>query len=220
MWLCNGVRCCPAGAQGPRPDHDRESHLRQLPACTSPTLPRPGPPLAQTAVLNAAMPGRPSPNFSFSSTSEQAAPLRVDGGLPASRAQPVRHGTKEEPGVFAGFVGDGVDKNKQFPQGRYLITKKLGSGTYGKVLGCTDKKYNLPVAIKIVRKDPPIYKEAAKKEIAGGTHVATVCMSFSASALACAAWRQAARNSRIAIQLCRWNCKHLARIFCSTRCIC
>eukprot|EP00802_Teleaulax_amphioxeia_P001624 Tamp_01626.p1 GENE.Tamp_01626~~Tamp_01626.p1 ORF type:complete len:842 (-),score=141.30 Tamp_01626:2391-4916(-) len=126
-------------------------------------------------VLNAAMPGRPSPNFSFSSTSEQAAPLRVDGGLPASRAQPVRHATKEEPGVFAGFVGDGVDKNKQFPQGRYLITKKLGSGTYGKVLGCTDKKYNLPVAIKIVRKDPPIYKEAAKKEIAvlrhlGGTH--------------------------------------------------
>jgi dual-specificity kinase len=86
-----------------------------------------------------------------------------------------RRDGKEEPGVFAGFIGDGVDKSKEFPSGRYTITKKLGSGTYGKVLGCVDKKYNLPVAIKIVRKDPPIYKESAKKEIAvlrhlGGTH--------------------------------------------------
>ena len=80
-----------------------------------------------------------------------------------------------EKGVFNGYVGDGVDMSKQFPQGRYTISSKLGAGTYGKVLACIDKKYNLPVAIKIVRKDPPIYKEAAVKEIAvlrhlGGTH--------------------------------------------------
>ena len=64
---------------------------------------------------------------------------------------------------------------KQFPAGRYTISKKLGAGVYGKVLGCVDQKYNLPVAIKIVRKDPPIYRDAAKKEITvlrhlGGTH--------------------------------------------------
>jgi len=80
-----------------------------------------------------------------------------------------------EKGVFNGYVGDGVDMSKQFPLGRYTISSKLGAGTYGKVLACIDKKYNLPVAIKIVRKDPPIYKEAAVKEIAvlrhlGGTH--------------------------------------------------
>ena len=106
---------------------------------------------------------RPSPNFSFTSSSEQT-PVRANGAL-LSGGRPST--TKDEPGVFAGYVGDGVDKNKQFPQGRYTISNKLGSGTYGKVLGCVDKKYNLPVAIKIVRKDPPIYKEAAKKEIAG-----------------------------------------------------
>ena len=82
---------------------------------------------------------------------------------------------KEEPGVFAGYVGDSVDRCKQFPAGRYTISKKLGAGVYGKVLGCVDQKYNLPVAIKIVRKDPPIYRDAAKKEITvlrhlGGTH--------------------------------------------------
>ncbi len=83
--------------------------------------------------------------------------------------------------MFAGFIGDAVDRNQQYPQGRYVITAKLGSGTYGKVLACTDKKYNLPVAIKIVRKDPPIYKEAAKKEIAGGTSVATLYTFFTTS---------------------------------------
>ena len=96
-------------------------------------------------------------------------------GKPVAVRSPQVRPMKEEPGVFAGFIGDGVDKSSPYPQGRYTISNKLGSGTYGKVLGCVDKKYNLPVAIKIVRKDPPIYKEAAKKEIAvlrhlGGTH--------------------------------------------------
>ncbi len=106
---------------------------------------------------------------------------RPSGKLPIAAGNPVRSSTKEEPGVFAGFIGDAVDRNQQYPQGRYVITAKLGSGTYGKVLACTDKKYNLPVAIKIVRKDPPIYKEAAKKEIAGGTSVATLYTFFTTS---------------------------------------
>jgi len=106
-----------------------------------------------------------SPNFSFSN-------LNDGGALPPARNIPARAAAKDEPGVFAGFIGDGVDRNMEFPQGRYIISNKLGSGTYGKVLGCVDKKYNLPVAIKIVRKDPPIYKEAAKKEIAVLRHLA------------------------------------------------
>jgi serine/threonine protein kinase len=82
---------------------------------------------------------------------------------------------KYEKGVFYGYFGDGLDISTQYPQGRYTINSKLGAGTYGKVFACVDNKYNLPVAIKIVRKDPPIYKEAAMKEIAvlghlGGTH--------------------------------------------------
>ncbi|EKX31268.1 hypothetical protein GUITHDRAFT_91235 [Guillardia theta CCMP2712] len=81
----------------------------------------------------------------------------------------------QDSGHFVGYVGDSINRSKDFPSGRYIIKRKLGAGTYGKVLECTDKKYNLPVAVKIVRRDPPIYKEAAKKEIKvlrylGGTH--------------------------------------------------
>jgi len=121
----------------------------------------------------------PSPNFSFSNLNDGGAAsgpgaMQAMGAmpLPPVRNIPARAAAKDEPGVFAGFIGDGVDRNKEFPQGRYTISNKLGSGTYGKVLGCVDKKYNLPVAIKIVRKDPPIYKEAAKKEIAVLRHLA------------------------------------------------
>jgi serine/threonine protein kinase len=105
--------------------------------------------------------------------------LAFEHPLPSKNQPPAKlvemQQKSNEKGVFNGYVGDGVDMSKQFPQGRYTISSKLGAGTYGKVLACIDKKYNLPVAIKIVRKDPPIYKEAAVKEIAvlrhlGGTH--------------------------------------------------
>ena len=45
--------------------------------------------------------------------------------------------------------------------------KLLGSGTYGKVVECEDHKYNKThVAIKLVRREPPLYKISAKNEIA------------------------------------------------------
>jgi hypothetical protein len=71
----------------------------------------------------------------------------------------------EEAGHFFSAVGKRIDKQAQFPTGRYQITRKLGSGQYGKVLECVDEKYGVKVAVKIVRRDPPIYREAAKKEI-------------------------------------------------------
>lgn len=41
---------------------------------------------------------------------------------------------REEAGHFFSSVGETVDKSSDFPGGRYVIVRKLGSGTYGKVL--------------------------------------------------------------------------------------
>jgi hypothetical protein len=69
-----------------------------------------------------------------------------------------------EEGHFVWVVGCVFDKCSEFPSGRYIGSSIIGSGTYGKVIGCTDKKYKAPVAIKVVRSSIE-YKAAAVREI-------------------------------------------------------
>eukprot|EP00284_Hemiselmis_tepida_P009805 CAMPEP_0174923108 /NCGR_PEP_ID=MMETSP1355-20121228/6361_1 /TAXON_ID=464990 /ORGANISM="Hemiselmis tepida, Strain CCMP443" /LENGTH=256 /DNA_ID=CAMNT_0016168763 /DNA_START=46 /DNA_END=816 /DNA_ORIENTATION=- len=62
-------------------------------------------------------------------------------------------------------MGSGIDVSSEYPEGRYLAMKVLGSGTYGKVLLCGDAKYKgTGVAIKLVRRDSAPYRKAAKME--------------------------------------------------------
>lgn len=64
-------------------------------------------------------------------------------------------------------TGSTIDKQEPFPRGRYVVVKLLGSGTYGKVVECEDNKYNKThVAVKLVRREPPLYRTSAKNEIA------------------------------------------------------
>jgi len=91
--------------------------------------------------------------------------------------------------------GQTIDRSAPFTNGRYTIVKLLGTGTYGKVVQCQDQKYNgAGVAIKLVRREPPLYRVSAKNEIAilrdlGGKHgtlkllrdfehLGHVCMTF------------------------------------------
>ena len=75
--------------------------------------------------------------------------------------------------VVNGEDGHFVFRNRQaigifipdFPSGRYICQKLLGSGTYGKVVQCEDLKYNVPCAVKITRRGIQAYKDAATKEI-------------------------------------------------------
>lgn len=64
-------------------------------------------------------------------------------------------------------TGSKIDFTRPFTQGRYTVVKLLGSGTYGKVVKCEDHKYNRAgVAVKLVRREPPLYRVSAKNEIA------------------------------------------------------
>jgi serine/threonine protein kinase len=69
-----------------------------------------------------------------------------------------------EEGHFVWAAGCVFDRCSDFPSGRYLGSSIIGRGTYGKVIGCIDKKYNAQVAIKIVRSSIE-YKAAAIREI-------------------------------------------------------
>ncbi|KAJ1484925.1 hypothetical protein T484DRAFT_1795434, partial [Baffinella frigidus] len=91
-------------------------------------------------------------------------PWMPGGGANKAASSPAP-ALREEPGHFFSAVGKRIEKSIQFPLGRYEIKRKLGSGQYGKVLECVDEKYGVRVAVKIVRRDPPIYRDAAKKEI-------------------------------------------------------
>ena len=71
----------------------------------------------------------------------------------------------DEVGHFVFKIGDCIDKSKDFPDGRYKIVKQLGSGTYGKVVLCEDRKYQgAKVAVKLVRTQH-LYRQSAKTEI-------------------------------------------------------
>ena len=102
---------------------------------------------------------------------------------------------EDEVGHFQVQVGAPIDMNEPFRNGRYNVVRLLGSGTYGKVVEAEDNKYNKThVAIKLVRREPPLYRVSAKNEIAilreldgrFGTlkllrefdHLGHVCMSF------------------------------------------
>ena len=71
-----------------------------------------------------------------------------------------------EHGHFVIKPGTMIDFAPPYTSGRYKTIQLLGHGTYGKVVLCEDKKYNNTlVAVKLVRKSPPIYKQAALNEI-------------------------------------------------------
>jgi len=72
---------------------------------------------------------------------------------------------EDEHGHFKVIIGSLIDQCDGFPSGRYRIIKLLGSGTYGKVVKCEDKKYNASVAVKLVRREPHLYRVSAKNEI-------------------------------------------------------
>eukprot|EP00288_Rhodomonas_lens_P011944 CAMPEP_0177746544 /NCGR_PEP_ID=MMETSP0484_2-20121128/30917_1 /TAXON_ID=354590 /ORGANISM="Rhodomonas lens, Strain RHODO" /LENGTH=295 /DNA_ID=CAMNT_0019261283 /DNA_START=260 /DNA_END=1144 /DNA_ORIENTATION=+ len=93
----------------------------------------------------------------------QAAPRR--SSLSSQNTTPRAPIAPEDIGHFVGTVGDSIDRSAQYPRGRYCIIRKLGAGVYGKVLEVEDRKYNARVAIKIIRREPPVYREAVKKEI-------------------------------------------------------
>ena len=56
------------------------------------------------------------------------------------------------------------DRYDEYPDGRYVGLSLVGSGTFGKVVECLDKKYKARVAIKVVRK-LVAYQSAAEREI-------------------------------------------------------
>mmetsp|Transcript_34653 Transcript_34653/g.80997 ORF Transcript_34653/g.80997 Transcript_34653/m.80997 type:complete len:708 (-) Transcript_34653:130-2253(-) len=73
----------------------------------------------------------------------------------------------DEIGHFQVVEGARIDFTPPFKNGRYSVVKQLGSGTYGKVILCEDHKYNRAgVAVKLVRREPPLYRVSAKNEIA------------------------------------------------------
>eukprot|EP00286_Rhodomonas_abbreviata_P001968 CAMPEP_0181291424 /NCGR_PEP_ID=MMETSP1101-20121128/1959_1 /TAXON_ID=46948 /ORGANISM="Rhodomonas abbreviata, Strain Caron Lab Isolate" /LENGTH=897 /DNA_ID=CAMNT_0023395813 /DNA_START=244 /DNA_END=2938 /DNA_ORIENTATION=+ len=73
----------------------------------------------------------------------------------------------DETGHFQVVKGGTIDCGAPFPNGRYKIVRLLGTGTYGKVVQCEDGKYNQAgVAVKLVRREPPLYRVSAKNEIA------------------------------------------------------
>jgi serine/threonine protein kinase len=69
-------------------------------------------------------------------------------------------------GHFVFTVGCTIDRSRDFPTGRYIGKKLLGSGTYGVVVEGQDEKHNRArAAIKLVRRGSTLYREAALKEI-------------------------------------------------------
>lgn len=68
-------------------------------------------------------------------------------------------------GHFTFSSGCALEKCSEFPAGRYLGQKLLGSGTYGKVVECIDQKHKARTAVKLVRRGIPAYRECALKEI-------------------------------------------------------
>ena len=70
-----------------------------------------------------------------------------------------------EEGHFRFKEGCALDRSVEFPGGRYIGQRLLGSGTYGKVVECVDYKYKAQTAIKLVRRNMPGFREAALKEI-------------------------------------------------------
>lgn len=71
----------------------------------------------------------------------------------------------DEVGHFIVTAGDWIDRSPDFPDGRYKVLKQLGSGTYGKVVLCEDRKYQgAKVAVKLVRTQH-LYRVSAKNEI-------------------------------------------------------
>eukprot|EP00961_Rhodomonas_salina_P100579 1353045-Rhodomonas_salina.1 len=97
----------------------------------------------------------------------QAAPRR--SSLSSQNTTPRAPIAPEDIGHFVGTVGDSIDRSAQYPRGRtanidglaaepcrYCIIRKLGAGVYGKVLEVEDRKYNARVAIKIIRREPPV----------------------------------------------------------------
>lgn len=70
-----------------------------------------------------------------------------------------------EEGHFVFTQGCCLEKCSEFPNGRYLGQKLLGSGTYGKVVECLDQKHKARTAVKLVRRGIPAYRDCALKEI-------------------------------------------------------
>eukprot|EP00292_Cryptomonas_paramecium_P033772 CAMPEP_0113723662 /NCGR_PEP_ID=MMETSP0038_2-20120614/38574_1 /TAXON_ID=2898 /ORGANISM="Cryptomonas paramecium" /LENGTH=647 /DNA_ID=CAMNT_0000653329 /DNA_START=84 /DNA_END=2023 /DNA_ORIENTATION=+ /assembly_acc=CAM_ASM_000170 len=72
--------------------------------------------------------------------------------------------TRNEHGYFNPVIGATIDQNSGYPSGRYKIIRVLGTGVYGTVLECEDKKHGTPVAIKLCRARPE-FETAALGEI-------------------------------------------------------
>ena len=68
-------------------------------------------------------------------------------------------------GHFTFSPGCALEKCSEFPRGRYIGQKLLGSGTYGKVVECIDQKHQARTAVKLVRRGIQAFKDCALKEI-------------------------------------------------------
>jgi serine/threonine protein kinase len=121
--------------------------------------------------------------------------MKADGQASQAEHKKPQPMPEDEFGHYQVKVGNKIDFTPPFSQGRYTIVKLLGSGTYGKVVRCEDHKYNrAPVAVKLVRREPQLYRVSAKNEIAilrelGGRcgtvkilrdfeHQGHICMTF------------------------------------------
>ena len=66
---------------------------------------------------------------------------------------------------FKTYVGSGIGSESAYPKGRYIVRRLLGKGAYGKVLECSDLKWEgCLVAVKVLR-DKPEYRWAGEKEV-------------------------------------------------------
>ena len=70
----------------------------------------------------------------------------------------------DQKGHFDWQAGYNFERRIEHPTGRYYGLKLIGSGTYGKVVKCFDRKHQANVAIKVVR-NAIEYKAAAQREI-------------------------------------------------------
>ena len=112
-----------------------------------------------------------------------------------------RGGDGDEQGHLVFKPGCTFDVSLDFPMGRYLGKKLLGSGTYGKVVECVDLKHNAKAAVKVVRR-APLYRAAAEKEIAilrllnGSAHTPKLLRDFEHAGHICLVFNLHGENLR------------------------
>mmetsp|Transcript_71761 Transcript_71761/g.191461 ORF Transcript_71761/g.191461 Transcript_71761/m.191461 type:complete len:229 (-) Transcript_71761:1384-2070(-) len=115
--------------------------------------------------------------------------------------------TRNEHGYFNPVIGATIDQNSGYPSGRYKIIRVLGTGVYGTVLECEDKKHGTPVAIKLCRARPEFETAAlgeirALRDLEGRHGTPALLRSFQYEGHICMAFNMLGENLKSVIDRC------------------